>query len=151
MRKVPLVKGARIVRREMLNINSSRVDGSFEEGCQEASISKSLLAFVGMILDGPNNLRHNQNQHHKQQRPLCTSYNTIVTPAAVRIQQKPPDPVGSHQGVAAEKVVSRTVNAANLLRSVLLSAGTMENAHVSDVYTYMYAYDEPNDGTVILE
>lgn len=52
---VCLVKTARTVRREMLNMNSIRFDESFEEGCQEAAIPKSLLAFVGMILDGPKN------------------------------------------------------------------------------------------------
>lgn len=64
---VHLVKAARTVRRGMLNMNSSRFVGSFEEGCQGVSIPKSLLVFVGAVwfLMVPV-LRRIHTQHHKQ-------------------------------------------------------------------------------------
>lgn len=50
---IHLVRAASIVRHEMLTMSSDKFNGSFSEGCQEASVPKVLLALVRMILDGP--------------------------------------------------------------------------------------------------
>ena len=48
-----LAEAARLVRKDILNINMS-FNGSFEQGCQEASVPKSLVTFIHMILEGSN-------------------------------------------------------------------------------------------------
>ena len=48
-----LAKAAQIVRRDMLEMRAT-FDGSFDKRCQEDSVSKSLLALLGMIMDGTN-------------------------------------------------------------------------------------------------
>jgi hypothetical protein len=48
-----LAKAAQIIRRDMMGMRSA-FDGSFANGCQEESVPKSLIALVGMIIDGPN-------------------------------------------------------------------------------------------------
>jgi len=48
-----LVKAARILRNEMLNMKSKFI-GTFTNDCQESSVPQSLLVFTNMILEGPN-------------------------------------------------------------------------------------------------
>ena len=48
-----LAKAAEIIRREIKGVGST-FEGTFPQGCQEKSVSKSLLAMTSMILDGPN-------------------------------------------------------------------------------------------------
>ena len=50
---VLFAKTARIVRREMLH-KTQHFDGTFGPDCQHSSVPDSLLALVGMILDGSN-------------------------------------------------------------------------------------------------
>ena len=49
---VHLAKAAKIVRRDMFNMQSS-FSGSFDEDCQTKSIPQSLIALVAMITQGP--------------------------------------------------------------------------------------------------
>lgn len=48
-----LAKAAQIIRRDMLGMQAT-FDGSFSKDCQEQAVPKSLVALVGMIMDGPN-------------------------------------------------------------------------------------------------
>ena len=48
-----LARAATIVRREMVMIENN-FDGSFDQNCQQNSVSKSLISLVNMILYGPN-------------------------------------------------------------------------------------------------
>ena len=48
-----LAKAAEIIRRDMTNVDTQFDGSSFEQGCQEASVPRSLLALVSMILDRP--------------------------------------------------------------------------------------------------
>ncbi|XP_062605131.1 uncharacterized protein LOC134266937 [Saccostrea cucullata] len=50
---VCLARAANIVRRDMLKLKTT-FSGSFEPHCQEQSVPTSLVALVGMILNGPN-------------------------------------------------------------------------------------------------
>ena len=48
-----LAKAASIVRRDMLESRESKFNGMFQDNDQHNSVPSSLLALVGMILDGP--------------------------------------------------------------------------------------------------
>ena len=42
---------AHIIRRDMVH---THFDGSFPKGCQEDAVPKSLVALIGMVMDGHN-------------------------------------------------------------------------------------------------
>ena len=48
-----LAKAAKIIRRDMTSVDTQFDRSSFQQDCQEASVPKSLVALVSMILDGP--------------------------------------------------------------------------------------------------
>ena len=47
-----LAEAARIIRRDVLNFNTSNFNGQFEPNCQQTSTPKSLLALINMTLRG---------------------------------------------------------------------------------------------------
>lgn len=58
---VCLAKAAQIVRRDMLEMKA-KFDGTFPENCQEDAVPSSLIALVGMILDGTNIANRNDEK-----------------------------------------------------------------------------------------
>jgi len=64
------MRAAQVVRRELFH-KSSIFKGSLEVESQEQSVSKSLLALVNMIIDGPN-IKH-QSQHHVNKAAITIS------------------------------------------------------------------------------
>ena len=47
-----IAKTAKIIRRDLLNMEKSKFHGTFEANCQEASIPQSLRSLVEMIMGG---------------------------------------------------------------------------------------------------
>ena len=56
-----LPKAANIVRRDMMNMNTRTFSGSFDTQCQQNSVPQTLMALVGMILDGTNLATHSND------------------------------------------------------------------------------------------
>ena len=59
-----LAKEPDIIRRDMFGMHTG-FDGSFPRGCQEGAVPKSLVALVGMIMDGIN-LKKRETNYVKQ-------------------------------------------------------------------------------------
>ena len=57
-----LGKAAEIIRRDIMSMQSA-FDGSFASGCQEASVPKSLVALVSMIIEGTSITNKNTDEN----------------------------------------------------------------------------------------
>ena len=58
---IVLAKAAEIVRRDILNHEKTKFNGSFSQECQQESVPQSLMALIGMVMAGPNIVQQSSN------------------------------------------------------------------------------------------
>lgn len=76
-----LGKAAEIIRRDIMSMQSA-FDGSFASGCQEASVPKSLVALVSMIIEGTSITNKNTDENRQSTLSMAQllQYNSCVKP-----------------------------------------------------------------------